>query len=222
MKTKISPSIAYVDLWDLKSALSTLELNGADLLHVDVSDGSLCPRITGGAELCDTLRAHTSLPLDLHLNTLSPERILPSLAVKKGDQVSVRAEATPQLFRVLCEIKKCGARALLSLDPITPISLVSDALPYVDGIHLSLADPLFPSAKLPSGALDKIARIRSLLIESGRGSSDIEVEGFMSFENAAKMKKAGASIFVGDAYGVFHRDQTLAGGIVRLRNAVLD
>ncbi|MBR6546612.1 MAG: hypothetical protein IKT72_06780 [Clostridia bacterium] len=222
MKTKIAPAVAHLDLWDLKSALSTLELNGVDLLHVDVSDGSFAPRISGGAELCDALRAHSNLPLDLHLNVLSPERLLANLTIKKGDQVSVRADGTAQLYRVLCEIKKSGGRAFLSLGLLTPLTALTEALPYIDGVHLSLADPLYPTSRMPSGAIDKIVRIRSLLNESGHGSTELEVEGFMSFENAAKMKKAGASIFVGDAFGIFHRDQTLAGGIVRLRNAVLD
>ncbi len=222
MKTKIAPAVANVDLWELKGALSAFELNGVDLLHVDVSDGHFAPGISGGTELCDALRAHTSLPLDLHLNVLSPERLLPTLNIKRGDQVSVRPEGTVQLYKTLCDVKKSGARAFLALGLTTPLSTLTDVLPYIDGVLVSLAEPGCPTSKLPCGAIDKIARVRALLNESGYASIEIEAEGFMSFENATKMKKAGANIFVGDAFGIFHRDQTPAGGIVKLRNAILD
>lgn len=220
MKTKISPAMLYADLWDLKSTLSAFELNGIDLLHVDVSDGSLSPCIAGGIELCDTLRAHTSIPLDLHLALQRPEDILPSLHLKKGDQVSIYSDSTSHLYRVLCDIKKSGAKAYLALGLTTPLSVLEEVLDYVDGVFVSLSEIGCTSSKIPTGAISKIERIRALMNDKGYTSKEIEVQGFMSFDNAAKMRKAGASIFVGDSFSIFCKDLTLAGGIVRLRNAV--
>jgi ribulose-phosphate 3-epimerase len=220
MKTKISPAMLYADLRDLKSPLSAFELNGIDLLHVDVSDGSLSPCIAGGIELCDTLRAHTSIPLDLHLALQRPEDILPSLHLKKGDQVSIYSDSTSHLYRVLCDIKKSGAKVYLALGLTTPLSVLEEVLDYVDGVFVSLSEIGSASSKIPSGAISKIERIRALMNAKGHSSKEIEVQGYMSFENAAKMRKAGATIFVGDSLSVFSKDQTLAGGIVRLRNAV--
>ena len=220
MKTKISPAIANADLWDLKGTLSACELNGVDLLHVDVSDGSLAPSISGGTEICNTLRAHTSISLDLHLAVTRPEDILPSLHLKKGDQVAVYAESTTHLYRVLCDVKKSGAKAFLALGLTTPLSILEEAADYIDGVFVSLSEIGCTAAKIPAGAISKIERIRTLLNEKGYASKEIEVQGYMSFENAAKMKTAGASIFVGDSLSIFCKDQTLAGGIVRLRNAI--
>jgi ribulose-phosphate 3-epimerase len=220
MKTKIAPAMIHADLWDLKGTLSAFELNGVDLLHIDVSNGHFAPCISGGTELCDTLRAHTSIPLDLHLALERPEEILPSLHLRKGDQVSVYADSTSHLYRLLCDVKKSGARAFLAIGLTTPLSVLAETVDYVDGVFVSLSEFGYPNTKMPSGAIAKIERVRALLNEMGHASKEIEVQGFMSIENAAKMKKAGASVFVGDAFSIFCKDQTLAGGIVRLRNAV--
>ena len=220
MKTKIAPAMIYADLWDLKGTLSAFELNGVDLLHLDVSDGSLSPFISGGTELCEALRAHTSIPLDLHLAVREPERLLPSLRLKKGDQVAVYAESTAHLYRVLCDIKKSGAKPFLAIGLTTPLSVLEEVLDYIDGVLVTLSEPGTQTAKMPVGAIGKLERVRTLLDQKGYAACEVEVMGFMSFENAAKMKKAGASVFVGDTYSIFCKDQTLAGGIVRLRNAV--
>ena len=220
MKIKIAPSLTYADIMDLKNTLSAFELNGVDLLHVDVADGHFAPCIIGGSPLCDALHAQSTIPLDLHLAVERPELILPCFNLKKGDQVSLYAESTPNLYRALSLVKKSGAKAFLALTLTTPLSVLREALDYIDGVTVSLSEPGSTATKLPSGAIAKIERTRALLSECGQSTMDLEVSGFMSFENASKMKKAGASIFVGDHMSIFHKDQTLAGGIVRLRNAV--
>ena len=220
MKIKIAPSLTYADIMDLKSTLSAFELNGVDLLHIDVTDGYFTPGIISGAPLCDALHAHTAIPLDLHFAVEQPEKILPCFNLKKGDQVAIYAESTSNLYRTISAVKKAGAKAFLALTLTTPLSVLEEALDYIDGVLLVLSEPGSSNTKIPSGAISKIERTKALLTAKGHASMELEVQGFMSFENAAKMKKAGANIFVGDNLSVFHKDQTLAGGIVRLRNAV--
>ena len=49
----------------------------------------------------------------------------------------------------------------------------------------------------------------------------IEVDGNVSFENARKMRAAGADIFVAGTSSVFAKDLSLNGEILKLRESIM-
>ncbi|MBR3965945.1 MAG: ribulose-phosphate 3-epimerase [Clostridia bacterium] len=222
MKNKISPSMMCADALNLGSTLKEFEENGIEYLHIDIMDGTFVPNFTLGTDYCKILKNATSIPLDIHLMIEKPEERLDWFPIGENDMVSVHAESTKHLQKVLRAIKDKGAKAFAALNPATPICFLEEVLDDIDGVLIMTVNPGFAGQKLVPQTLDKITRVRKLLDENGKKASEIEVDGNVSFENAEKMKKAGADIFVAGTSSVFKKDLTLTNGIIKLRSFIAD
>ena len=55
---------------------------------------------------------------------------------------------------------------------------------------------------------------------NGKADAEIEVDGNVSYENAKKMKAAGANIFVVGTASIFSKDNTLDEGIKKMRKTI--
>ena len=73
---KIAPSIMCAPLLSVDGCLRELEQSGADLIHIDVMDGSFVPNYTLGTNFVKELKSKTSIPLDIHLMIDEPENKL--------------------------------------------------------------------------------------------------------------------------------------------------
>lgn len=222
MKNKISPSMMCADALNLGSTLKEFEKNGIEYLHIDIMDGTFVPNFTLGTDYCKILKNATSIPLDIHLMIEKPEERLDWFPIGENDMVSVHAESTKHLQKVLRAIKDKGAKAFAALNPATPICFLEEVLDDIDGVLIMTVNPGFAGQKLVPQTLDKITRVRKLLDENEKKASEIEVDGNVSFENAEKMKKAGADIFVAGTSSVFKKDLTLTNGIIKLRSFIAD
>ena len=134
--------------------------------------------------------------------------------------VSVHAESTKHLQKVLRAIKDKGAKAFAALNPATPICFLEEVLDDIDGVLIMTVNPGFAGQKLVPQTLEKITRVRKLLDENGKKASEIEVDGNVSFENAVKMSKAGADIFVCGTSSIFAKTGTIEENIRKTRLCV--
>lgn len=207
------------DIFRLDETLKAFEKNGVEYLHIDIMDGHFVPNFTLGTDYCRILKSRTTIPLDIHLMIEAPENKLDWFCFGEGDIVSVHAESTPHLQKVLSEIKKRGAKAFAALNPSTPLWVLEDVLDDIDGIVIMAVNPGFAGQKMVPSALDKISRLRKMLDEKGLAETEIEVDGNVSFENAVKMKAAGANIFVAGTSSVFSPALTLEEGLNKFREA---
>lgn len=187
------------------------ELTDADMLHIDVMDGQFVPNLMLGTEFCKALRAASDIPLDVHLMIYEPERKLSWFGIRPGDTVSVHAESTPHVHRALDMIKALGARAYVALNPGTPLSAAQPLLSEADGVLIMSVDPGFAGQKIIPSAFEKVRALRETF------GGDIEVDGNVSFENALKMKEAGADVFVCGSSSVFARGASVKDNIKKLR-----
>lgn len=217
---KIAPSMMCCDIFDLKNQVETFEKEGIELLHIDIMDAHFVPNITLGTDYVKNIKGATSIPLDIHLMVEDPERLIPMLTFGEGDYVSVHAESTRHITKCLQMIKERGARALLALNPATPLSCADEVIPYIDGLLIMTVNPGFAGQKMVEGALDKIARAKAYLENKGIGDAEIEVDGNVSFENSILMSRAGADIFVAGTSSVFHKDYDLTDAIAKIRECV--
>ena len=220
MKSKIAPSMICVDVMESRGALETFESSGVEYLHVDIMDGSFAPNIALGTDYCKALRKNTSLPLDIHLMVEQPETKIGWFPIAQGDYVSVHAESTRNLQRVLALIRERGGKPMVAINPATPIVMIEDVLDDVDGVLVMTVNPGFTGQKLVPATLEKIRRLRRLLDESGHGATEIEADGNVSFDNAQKMREAGANIFVAGSSSIFRSDIALSEGLARLRRII--
>lgn len=215
MRDKIAPSMMCADPLSLRQTLETFEASGIEYLHIDIMDGLFVPNYTLGPDYCKALRRGCNIPLDLHLMVQSPEDKLDYFAIQQGDMVSVHAESTHHLQRTLCKIKEKGAAAFVALCPATPLCVLEEVASDIDGVLIMTVNPGFAGQKMIPATLDKIRRLRALY-----PSLTIEVDGNVSFENARKMKRAGANIFVVGTASIFGKDTSLAEGIKTMRKTL--
>ncbi len=220
MKNKISPSMMCVDFMNIKETLAIMEAEKIEYLHIDIMDGSFVQNYTLGTDFCKMLKSACNIPLDLHLMIEKPELKLDWFPIGKGDYVSVHAESTCHLQRVLGMIREKGAKPMVALNPATPVSALDYVLDDIDGVLVMTVNPGFSGQKLIPQTIQKIRDVRSYLNEKGYPDTEIEVDGNVSFENALRMKDAGANIFVAGTSGIFRPDLPLASGIAKLRNVL--
>lgn len=218
MNHKISPSMMCADILAMKETLAAFERNGIEYLHIDIMDGQFVPNFTLGTDYCKRLHEATTIPLDLHLMIEDPEQKLGFFPIRAGDYVSIHAESTRHLQRALAQIRALGAKPMVAINPATPLCAIEQVLDDIDGVLVMTVNPGFAGQKLVESTLEKIRDLRDLLDAYGYEQVEIEVDGNVSFENAVRMKEAGANIFVAGTSSVFRPDLTLDEGIQKLRS----
>ena len=200
---KLAPSMMCCDFLNMGEQIRTFERHGIELLHIDIMDGHFVPNITLGTDFVRQVKKATDIPLDIHMMAEEPERLLGMLDFGEGDCVSLHTESTRHLQRALRMVKDRGAKALVALNPATPVESVCEVLDDMDGLLIMTVNPGFAGQKLIPHSIDKIARARRYLDENGKSEAEIEVDGNVSLENAVRMRAAGADIFVLGTSGIF-------------------
>jgi len=197
---KIAPSILSADFSRLGEEIRAAGKAGADLIHVDVMDGHFVPNITIGPLVVKAVKKTSSIPLDVHLMIEDPDRYIRDFAESGADIITVHAEASVHLHRSIQNIKECGVKAAVSINPATPLSNIELILPIVDMVLLMSVNPGFGGQKFIPEVLLKIRQLKSLITGS-KLKVEIEVDGGVTVDNVAEVQTAGADIVVmGNAF----------------------
>ena len=197
----IAPSLLSADFGRLAEEVGAVEKAGADLLHVDVMDGRFVPNITIGPPVVAAIKRCAKLPLDVHLMIVEPERYIEAFADAGADVLTVHAEATPHLQRVVARVRELGKKAGVSLNPSTSLSAIEWVLTDIDMVLLMTVNPGFGGQEYLPSMTGKIELLRSQLVRSGL-LVDIEVDGGIKTDNVAEVVRAGANVIVSGS-GIF-------------------
>ena len=195
LPVRIAPSLLSADFARLADEIAMCEAAGADLLHVDVMDGRFVPNLTFGAKVIEAARRCTSLPLDVHLMVVEPERYFDDFARAGATVLTVHAEAAPHLDRQVARVRELGCRAGVALNPASPLALVEGVAADLDLLLVMTVNPGFGGQRFIPYTLDKVARARRLL-DARRSGAALEVDGGVGRDTIAACRRAGADTFV--------------------------
>ncbi|MEW5743582.1 MAG: ribulose-phosphate 3-epimerase [Myxococcota bacterium] len=193
---KIAPSILSADFGRLAEEVRAVEAAGADYIHVDVMDGRFVPNLTIGPLVVEAVKRATSLPLDVHLMIVEPEKYVADFVKAGADLLTVHQEACPHLHRTLQQIRVAGAKPSVVLNPSTPLSAIEEVLGEVHQVLLMSVNPGFGGQSFIASTVDKVRRLRAMLNERGLSSVDIEVDGGINAATAKQVVAAGATVLV--------------------------
>lgn len=191
---KLAPSILTADFGRLAEEARAAEEGGADLLHLDIMDGRFVPNITFGPLVVEAIRKATTLPLDIHLMIVEPEKHIAAFA-DYADTINVHIEVAPHINRLLDSIRKLGPKCGVCINPGTPVAAIEESLPDVDQVMVMTINPGWGGQKMIERQLDKVARIRRMIDEGGY-RAQIEIDGGVKVSNVVACAKAGADVLV--------------------------
>jgi ribulose-phosphate 3-epimerase len=193
---RLAPSILSADFAALGRDVEAAARGGADQIHVDVMDGHFVPNITIGPAVVRALRKVTSLPLDVHLMIMEPDRYLDAFVDAGASLISVHVEVLPHLHRTIGQIKKLGAKAGVVLNPSTPVVAIEQVAGDVDFVLVMSVNPGFGGQMFIANTPAKIRAVRGVLDRAGNTSAPIEVDGGIDLSTVAGVVEAGASWLV--------------------------
>jgi ribulose-phosphate 3-epimerase len=215
---KLAPSILAANFACLGDEVRKVEAAGADRVHIDVMDGRFVPNLTMGAEVVVSLRAVTSLPLEVHLMVYDPDRYLDAFAGAGATTLIVHQEGNPNLHRTIQEIKRLQRKAGVAINPATPASVLEEVLPLLDLVLVMTVNPGFGGQAFLPITLPKIRRVRTL-IDRVRPECDLEVDGGIDTTSAPRVVESGANVLVAGS-AVFHAPGGPAQAMQQLRVSV--
>lgn len=199
MGLKIAPSLLAANFSDLRADMDMINRSEADWLHLDIMDGVFVPNISFGFPVLKHVAKLCHKPLDVHLMIVSPEKFIPEVKALGAYMMNVHYEACPHLHRVVQQIKEAGMKAGVTLNPATPVSLLTDIIRDVDMVLLMSVNPGFGGQEFIPHTLEKVKELRALIGSTG-SSALIEVDGGVNDETAPLLVEAGADVLVTGSY----------------------
>ena len=195
MSHLIAPSVLSANFANLQSDIEMINNSAADWFHVDVMDGVFVPNISFGFPVIKALKKLAKKPLDVHLMIVDPDRYTQAFKEAGADILTVHIEACNHLHRSIQNIKNCGMKAGVAINPHTNISLLRDVIADIDLVCVMSVNPGFGGQKFIENTYDKVKNLKQLIVDKNSAAL-IEIDGGVDLTNYKKLINCGANVLV--------------------------
>ena len=224
MSIRIAPSILSADFSRLGEEVRAIEAAGADLVHFDVMDNHFVPNLTIGPLICEAIRPHVKIGIDVHLMVEPVDALVPMFAKAGANIITFHPEASRHIDRTLGLIRDNGCKAGLVFNPATPLDYLDYVMDKLDIILLMSVNPGFGGQKFIASTLAKLTATRARIdAHKVTGGNEIwlEVDGGVKADNIAAIASAGADTFVAGSavFAAADNDGGYRGIIQKLKTA---
>lgn len=195
---------------NLGKEMEMVNRSEAEWVHLDIMDGVFVPNISYGLPVVEQIKKASRKVLDVHLMIVQPERYVEAFRKAGADILTVHAEASAHLHRTLQQIKACGMKAGVALNPHTPVGTLEDIIGEADVVLVMSVNPGFGGQSFIAHAVEKVRKLKRLIEEAG-SEALIEVDGGVNTETGRLLVEAGADALVAGSF-VFrseHPEETI-------------
>ncbi|HDF4177814.1 TPA: ribulose-phosphate 3-epimerase [Clostridioides difficile] len=199
----ICASIMCADQMKLKEELEALEEAGVKLLHCDVMDGIFVKNLAMGPELLKSISENTTIPLDIHLATETPDKYIDMMSYIKPKYISFHVESSTNVKVDIQKLRNYGIGPVLAISPQTSVDKIEEYISLVEGILVMTVNPGFAGQKFNLSVLDKLDKLTEILKDYDNPPF-IEVDGNINKDTIKLMNGKKVDIYVVGTSALFN------------------
>lgn len=209
------PSLANSNLLELSRDVEQLWEGGARYFHIDIMDGHYVPNLCYPIRVISDLKErYPDMVADVHLMVTDPGDYIERLRQAGADYVSFHVDSTNFTIRLLRDIKACGMKAGVVLNPSQRVEVLQPYIHMVDYVVLMTVEPGFAGQKFMTEAIPRVAELSAMRKASGNNFL-ISIDGGINYPNVIPCVRNGANMFVTGIYTVYRQEDGIVSACSR-------